>query len=167
MIDELTMKDNVILPNQMHEMLSSEESSMVIIDLRNPYEFAIGNIGDAINIPVSEILSEENISFFKTMQKNSVEIIFYGKDQLEANGPWMLMRQIGFDNISILAGGYNCFINMEPGLQKYVVEQPVMDFSAFINTNELNKEILDQNQKKPVQIIPVRRKKKNVTAGGC
>ena len=37
--------------------------------------------------------------------------ILYGKDQLETNSPWMLLCQLGFDNIKVLFGGYDYMAN--------------------------------------------------------
>jgi len=82
------------------------------------------------NIPVSEILEEESISFFQEMKKDSVIVILFGQDQLDANGPWMLLCHLGLDNVKILLGGYNYLTNEEigyynmPEIPLYLVEEP-------------------------------------------
>ncbi|MBN2175792.1 MAG: hypothetical protein JW731_16805 [Bacteroidales bacterium] len=173
MLKELQNPDNTVLPEQMKQMLSSGGKQYLLVDLRNPYDFSRGHLENAINIPVSEILSEDGFSFFEESEKNSVNVILYGKNQLEANGPWMFLRQLGFNNVQVLAGGYDFFHQLEPGKAdyihkpNYIVEEPVMNFSEFIDqsTSENIKSVTEQV--KPENVIPIKREKKSGTAGGC
>ncbi len=172
-IEELFNIENEMIPDEMMDILAYGDSNSVLIDVRDPYEYDKGYLGEAINIPVSEILMEESISFFQEMKKDSIIVILYGQDQLDANGPWMLLRQLGFDNIKILLGGYNYLANEEidyydmPEIPLYLVEEPQLNFAEFIENASLNAGQMDEQIEEPKQIAPVKRKKKVVAEGGC
>lgn len=172
-LTELSNKENEIPPGLVSEILSKKDQSFVFVDLRNPYEYGRGYIGEAINIPVSEILTNESISFFEDKQSNSVAVVLYGKDQLEANGPWMLLKQLGFGNVKVLLGGYDLIskkgknMTYNPEMNEYQVEQPVANFAESLN-NSLSPHAETSNDDNfTKQIIPIKRKKKTATAGGC
>jgi 3-mercaptopyruvate sulfurtransferase SseA len=102
------------------------------------------------------------------MKKDSVTVILYGKDQLEANGPWMLLRQLGFDNVKVvLLGGYDYMADEDINYYEmheiplYLVEEPLINYAEFIENATLNSGQVDQQKEEPKQITPVKRKKKN------
>lgn len=172
-LEELYNIENEIIPDEMMDILTYGDSNSVLIDVRDPYEYNKGYLGEAINIPVSEILKEESISFFEEMEKDSVIVILYGEDQLAANGPWMLLRQLGFSNIKILLGGYDYLADEEidyydmPDIPLYLVEEPQINFAEFIEEASLNLGQIEKQIEEPKQIKPVKRKKKVVAEGGC
>lgn len=172
-LDELTNEENEISPELITSILEKNDPSYVMIDVRNPYDYIKGYLGEAINIPVSEILTKESISFFEDMQKEAIIVVLYGKDQLEANGPYMFLKQLGFDNVRILLGGYNYFdnLNMADKLVSeqfdYQIEKPIANFAKAFKITSTPTEIVDDDNKPTRQIIPVKRKKKAVTSGGC
>ena len=51
------------------------------------------------------ILNGENKEFFEGLQSDSITAVLYDYDQTEANGPWMILKQLGY-NVKILLGGY-------------------------------------------------------------
>lgn len=172
-IEELYNIENEMIPDEMMDILAYGDSNSVLIDVRDPYEYGKGYLGEAINIPVSEILEEESLSFFQEMKEDSVNVILYAKDQMDANGPWMLLRQLGFDNIKILLGGYDYMANEEidyydmPEIPLYLVEEPQLNYAEFIENASLNAGKADEKIEESKQIIPVKRKKKVVAEGGC
>lgn len=172
-IEELYNIENEMIPDEMMDILAYGDSNSVLIDLRDPYEYGKGYLGEAINIPVSEILEEESLSFLQEMKEDSVTVILYAKDQMDANGPWMLLRQLGFDNIKILLGGYDYMANEDidyydmPEIPLYLVEEPQLNFAEFIENASQSTGQIDEQIEKPKQIAPVKRKKKVVAEGGC
>lgn len=173
MLEELYNIDNEMIPDEAMEILAYGDSSYIFIDLRNPYEYDKGFLGDALNIPVSDILEKESIEFFKQMESDSVTVVFYSNTQREANGSWMLLKQLGLQNIKVLMGGY-CYITNEdidyynlPEIPEYFVEEPFMDFVSFMEEAS-NSSIQDQTSKTEVKtVVPVKRKKKIISEGGC
>jgi rhodanese-related sulfurtransferase len=70
--------------------------SRVIIDVREPFEFATGHVDGAINIPPTELMHGAH-------QLNSVpkdvEIILYCRSGARSRSAGMILTQLGFTNI--------------------------------------------------------------------
>lgn len=174
LIEELNKPNKTMTPDEAMKIIDNGYSSTVFVDLRNPFEFNKGFLGEAINIPVSDILLDESIEFFQQMENDSIVVILYSNNQREANGPWMLLKQIGFNNMKVLLGGYDYLVKNEfsedniPEMQEYSVEEPILDYAAFFESIDNNGDnSRERNTDKPIIIQPVKRKKKSVTAGGC
>lgn len=86
------------------------EGEALFVDLRSPAEFARGHIDNAVNIPTQNLLDPGNK--FRLNDPNK-RIILYGASELAANGPWMLLRQLGYENIQVLQGGYDYWSDLE------------------------------------------------------
>jgi len=172
MVEELYNIDNEVLPDDVMDIIAYGDSATVLVDIRNPYDYKKGFLGDAINIPVSDIMSEESIAFFDEMLSDSLSVIIYGNDQFEANGPFMMLHQLGYNNIKILLGGYTYLTNEDidyydmPEIPEYFVEEPDFIFSEVI-ANIGSGENLENNTEAVKTIQPVKRKKKTVAEGGC
>ena len=171
MTEELISHQDEMTPAEAHRILDANDDSFVFIDLRSPYEFDRGSIPNAVNIPVSDILDKEAIDFFRQTEDDAVTLVFFSGDQRAANGPWMLLKQIGFDHIKVLMGGYDFVgINNEiqpdsKDLKGYDAEEPALDFAAFMK--EAGGNSPDENSQGPIPIQPVKRKKKSAAEGGC
>jgi rhodanese-related sulfurtransferase len=173
MLEELFNSANEMTPEEAMEVISNKDATYQFIDLRNPYEFEKGAIPEAINIPVSDILFPENTELFKEMTSSSITLIFYGNTQQEANGIWMLLKQLGVERIKVLLGGYEYIAGVMnhtyegPESPVYRVEEPVLDFAAYMKeiSNEYEGERTSGPETKT--IVPVKRKKKTITEGGC
>lgn len=171
MLEELYNIDNEMLPDEAMEILAYEDSSYVFVDLRNPKDYDLGYLGNAINIPVSDILDEEHVEYYRQLEKDSLIIVLYGQDQLQANGPWMILKQLGFTNMKVLLGGYEYMADEDidyydqPEIPEYFVEEPFLDFATFME--EASSSSFNETKEEPLQVQPVKRKKKTITEGGC
>ena len=165
----LSLEDE-IFPEDVASVFEYEDPGYVVVDIRNPYEYYKGHLQTAVNIPVPDLLSEENIRFFKQLEQDSMTVILYGQDQLEANGPWMVLKQLGFDNIKVMLGGYGYYTTNSldiydmPDIPEYLVEEPNYDFAEISSQNN----VIEATESKPAQkITTIRKKKKAAVEGGC
>lgn len=71
-------------------------SERVIIDVREPFEFATGHVKGAINIPPTELM--HGTAKLNSFPKDS-EIIVYCRSGARARTATMLLMQQGFTNI--------------------------------------------------------------------
>lgn len=173
MIDEIYNPNNEITPEKAMKLIDNGLSSFVFVDLRNPYQYNRGFIREAINIPVSDILDNENIDFFQQMQIDSTMVVLYSNNQREANGAWMLLKQLGFNNLIVLLGGYDYLTNKKndrsdlPEIPTYRVEEPAFDYAAFFDAPGGGDNSTEKTTLEPAAVQPVKRKKKTSSAGGC
>ncbi|MBU2652166.1 MAG: rhodanese-like domain-containing protein [Bacteroidetes bacterium] len=167
----LSLVDEVF-PEDIVYALEDSASGYQLIDLRTPYDFLQGHIRKAVNIPSSVLLQEDNLLFLQKLDKDSVTIVLYGNNQSQANLPWMLLKQIGIENVKVLLGGYDYIkgILIDPyaveDLPNYLVEEPAFDFASLLEINtSASGESPDNHQ--PEMIMPVRKKKSTAAEGGC
>ncbi len=170
---DLSNSGNVISLAEAVKLTKNKNQDVVFVDIRDPFEFGTGHIENAVNIPVPDILGADNMGFIKSQQNDSSITILYGGTQQEANGPWMLLHQIGFQNIKILGSGYQSFMDYcaknSDTLPNYdtSAEQPVLNFAEFVNKISVTGSGQTQPQREAKKIIPVKHMKKSGAEGGC
>lgn len=165
-------QDN-IYPKDVAGIVESGDATFFIIDLRSPEDFHKSHIGNAQNIPLQDLLASENLRLIKKLAKDSIIIVLYGHDQLQANGAWMLLKQLAFDNIKVMPGGFDYYSTSSldlyelPEIPVYMVEEPKYDYRGVLDSlsGDQPVENLNINANEPVQVI--KRKKKSNTEGGC
>ena len=108
-VDALIESDAYFYPWELEQVIAGETDTIVLFDLRNNFVFGQGHIPGAENLSASVLSREENIERMKKLRDMGVTVVLYGETQLDANGPWMLYRQVGFDNVKILLGGYSYY----------------------------------------------------------
>lgn len=159
-------------PDQAMEIVFAEEPGYTFVDIRNPYEYVKGHIDGSVNIPYQNFLAEENLEFFDEMKADSVTVVVYGWDQTEANGPWMMLKQLGYTNVKILMGGYGFYSGetfdmfYESEIPQYFVEEAKYNYREIMLAFE-NGEGMEEETSDYEMIVPVRKKKKAVVEGGC
>lgn len=148
----------------------SEIKNVALIDIRSPFEFNKGSLENAINIYTPDILLDSNIDIFNKLKQENTTVLLYGANPNEALGAYMILYQLGYDNLKILS------INNSYSQNKLItsnaeIEKSAPDIKAFIEESIKNAEI--EPTKQIVQpapkktIIPVKKKKKMPTEGGC
>lgn len=157
-----------VTPEEAVELLK-DTISTVFVDLRSIYDYEKGKLGNAINIPIPMLLNEDNKKLFETWEKDSVRVVLYGNDQLQANAPWMMMYQLGYTNTATLMGGKNYMDLQMDGLltesSTYETEYPAVDFKGILDKASAGQETVIKQA--PKKTVVVRKKKKKAAEGGC
>lgn len=154
-----------------HNYLASiseiSDTNNVLIDIRNTFEFEKGSLNNAINIQPSEFLSEENLNLFKTFKKENKTVLLFGNNPEEVNLPYLLLSQLGYDNIKLLTLEIK-YIQNNFFTKNSPVETYKNDINAFINESLKNSgsKIINKPKPKKKRIV-VRQKKKKTAEGGC
>ncbi len=169
-LEDLTNKDALFYPWQLNDLLNNKMQNVALFDIRNDYVFSHGHIPGAENIQAEDLSKKEFIKRLNKLKEKNITVVLYGDDQLQANGPWMLFRQVGFSNVKVLLGGYQYYIQHQNDLSAIKADTtfekgvPMYDFAKMAapkNGAAVNVE----NEKKTVEIR--RRKKTTSVAGGC
>lgn len=171
-LNTILAEQEEIIPYETAKIVARKDQNYQLIDLRSPYDFLIGHISGAINIPLNSILEDDNFATIKKISDSGKTLIFYGNDQSQANGPWLLMTQLGIGNIKVLAGGYEYYIHRNDSAyiavdSIYCAEKAKYNYARVMQEISGDNNISSSIEKQPKKVVPRRKKKKSVAAGGC
>ncbi len=149
----------------------------VLVDIRTQFEYDKGHLDKAINVSSPEFLSDENSKLFEKFKEENKTIVMYGNNPNEAITSYMLLSQLGFDNIKILTVE-NSYDQNKLITKNVVVESAAPDVNAFIQesvkkTAEAMKKanVVVKSKPKvvsaPKKVVTVKKKKKMPVEGGC
>lgn len=93
-----------IVPDVVADMLVQKDPSLRLIDVRTPEEFEDYSLPGSINVPLSNLLSEE---YKDILNQDAYMNVFYSNGSVYANQAWMISRQLGYENNFVLEGGLN------------------------------------------------------------
>jgi rhodanese-related sulfurtransferase len=104
LVNELASGSQYMEPETIADMLVAKDPSFRLIDVRSQDDFEKYSLTGAVNIPLPELLSEQNAGILSDEVKTNV---FYSNGSSDANEAWMLARQLGYENCYVLRGGLN------------------------------------------------------------
>lgn len=71
--------------------------SKLIIDVREPYEFATGHVPGALNIPPAELMN--GAKELENIPKDT-ELVLYCRSGARSNTAMHILKQLGFTNLT-------------------------------------------------------------------
>jgi rhodanese-related sulfurtransferase len=93
-----------LTPDAVADLLVQKDPNLQLIDVRTPDEFMNFSLPGAINIPLTDLLSDE----FKDVLDQDIKMnVLYSNGTLQANEAWMIATQLGYKNNYVLQGGLN------------------------------------------------------------
>ena len=158
---------------------SMQDSKFLLVDVRNNFEYSKGHYGNAINVPVSQLLDDSFIERLKKSKNDGTTVILYADQPYAANSAWMLLYQLGYDHVRILSTR-TMYNNDKLDLKEVQPDAPEMDYATVLEkakiapVKKVNKVVYQskpqsktapETEKKQVKTIP--KKKKRMPEGGC
>ena len=159
-----------------------DNTNHVLVDIRTSFDYDKGHLENAINISSPEILSDDNSDVFNKIKEENKTIVLYGNNPNEAITPYMVLSQLGFDNIKILTVE-NSYDQDKLITKDVLVENAAPDVNGFIQesikkTEEAMKKAKAATKPKyvapkakvvttPKKVVPKKKKKKMPVEGGC
>jgi len=104
LLEEANTKVRYFTPDEVADLIVNNDPSIQLIDLRPQDEYDKFHLPGAINIPLSDLLSDE---YRDLIDQDIKQNIFYSNSTVDANEAWMITRQLGYLNNYVLMGGLN------------------------------------------------------------
>lgn len=145
------------------------DTTCVFVDIRSTFEYEADHLEKAFSIPAAKLFDEDSKALFDNWQKDSLQVILYGKNELQVNAPWMLLYQLGYTNTRLLMGGMDYIDKLYNDElaenETFNVEAPAYDYAGIIAAASSGETttVVTQAKKKVV----VRKKEKKAAEGGC
>ena len=158
-----------------------DTASQVLIDIRSQFDFNKGHLESAINMYAPEVLNDKNSDILEDLKEDSKTLVLYGNHPNEAIAPYMVLYQLGHDNIRILSVENSYFQN-KLITKDVTIENSVADVNAFIQESIKKKAEAMKKAKAaaakskyvskpkvttPKKVVPKKKKKKMPVEGGC
>lgn len=171
LLQEANEGQQFITPDQVAHLVVSEDPSILLIDVRNADDYEYFHLPGAINIPLSDILSDDWEPYLNQDVRTN---IFYSNGVTKSNEAWMITRQLGYRNCMVLNGGLNAWAETIQNPDAPPVTHPDDEFARYDFRKGASKVFgggtLEQNTESSAAaelppIIPKPKRKK--VQGGC
>lgn len=162
-LEKLTTNDYFISVNEI------KRENFKLIDIRSQYDYDKGHIENAINMASSDIITEENQALLTELKNSNKTAVIYGNKPAQANIPFLILYQLGFDNIKLLPVELDYYQN-KLIVSPTEVEKSKQDIKSFIEESVKNAKVeAPVNVVKPIKkkVVVVQKKKKKAPEGGC
>lgn len=90
--------------DEVARFIVSEDSSLRLIDLREPGEFMKANIPGSVNVPYREFIAGDPDIY---LNDKKTRVILYGNDDYYSNFALVYTRGLGYNNTFAMDGGMN------------------------------------------------------------
>jgi len=164
---EYISDNSYILSLSEFEQINAE--TLTIVDVRSNFDYSKAHINNAINIPLSQLLDKNSIALVKSSNPEK-PVIIYGKSPDEANAAFMLLYQLGYENLKLLSvntsydDGQFRVKNIEVGKAK-------VNYALTMEKAKIQplKKVVIKPTPKPVKkkVVVQPKKKKKMPEGGC
>lgn len=102
LLSEVLNQETSLTPDQVARFIVNEDSTLNLIDLRNPDEYKASSIPGSVNIPYNEFIIKPDSYLRKDMNN-----IFYSNGDLLSGYALTIARGLGFNSSFVLKGGLN------------------------------------------------------------
>jgi rhodanese-related sulfurtransferase len=128
LLDEVNTRTQFVTPETVADLIIKKDPALQLIDVRSQDEFEKYSLPGAVNIPITDLLSDKYAEMFDQDVKMNV---FYSNGTLVANEAWMLIRQLGYDNNYVLEGGLNYWFDVILNPQKPASTSADEEFAKY------------------------------------
>jgi sulfur-carrier protein adenylyltransferase/sulfurtransferase len=172
LLAEVNTRTQYVTPDAVADMIVKKDPALRLIDVRSQDEFEKFSLPGAINIPASDLLSDQYTDILNQDIKMN---IFYSNGTLAANEAWMITRQLGYNNNFVLEGGLNYWFDAILNPQKPASTSPDEEFAKYdfrksaglaLGGGGAVQATQDQSATSSKPVIKAAGKKKKA-AGGC
>jgi rhodanese-related sulfurtransferase len=109
LLEVVNARTQFVAPETVADMIVKKDPSLRLIDVRGKDEYDKYHLQDAVNIPLTDLLSDEYTDLLDQEVKMNV---FYSNGSLQANEAWLITRQLGYPNNYVLEGGLNYWFDV-------------------------------------------------------
>jgi sulfur-carrier protein adenylyltransferase/sulfurtransferase len=173
----ISTEDRFFSPDDLARLIISGDPSIQLIDVRTADEYAAYSLPGAINIPLANLLDKDEDGDYVWEPYLDQEVktnIFYSNGTVYANQAWMLARRLKFSNNYVMKGGLNAFFEDIIHAKRPMENAPQNEHNLysfrkaaamfFGGGNNISSQAGDA---KPLEGVPVKKKKKEASGGGC
>ncbi len=171
-VGEMTEGAQYFTTDEIANLIVQKDPSILLIDVRPKDEYETFHLPGAVNIPLSDILSDE---WIETLDQDIKTNVFYSNGTVQSNQAWIICTQRGFKNNYVLQGGLNYWAETILNPQRPDQTAPNDEFAKYDFRKAMNGalgggtfEVQSTKTSSPGPMPAVAKKSiKKKAAGGC
>jgi len=165
---DIVQPTRYLTTDEVAKMIIEHDPLLMLVDVRSEDEYQQFSLNNALNIPVD--------SFALPYVKNALtvedeNIVFYSNDDLKADQAWVIGKRLGLNNIYVMKGGLNCWMQtiIQPQAPDQTASSAEFDLYAFRKGASLffTGSEIQTSDNAPVEVEVTRKKKAKTAEGGC
>lgn len=176
LLNKVINSEKYISTDKLAERIIKNDSSYLLIDVRDKESYSKYTLPNAVNIPLTKLLEDDSKMY---LNQDSKKVVLFSNDSFDATQAWVLCTKLDYENIHVLEGGINNWFNTVINPPKPVENANTEDLELYNSRKAASKYFgvvyPEQIKKKPIvikkaapkKIIPVKKKKKMPIEGGC
>lgn len=127
---ELDNQTRFVTTDQVAEWIINEDPSVLLIDVRKEEAYQKYSLQGALHVPLENILGDE---FRQYLRNDGLTLVFYSNSDVEAQNAWMICRRNEYENIYVLKGGLNHWVEtiLNPVEPPVSASQETFDLYSF------------------------------------
>jgi rhodanese-related sulfurtransferase len=174
-VKNMLSTERYINTDELADRMVNQDPSLLLVDTRNTEEFEKYSLPNAINIPLSQIFSEELNPY---LDQDIYDVVLFSNDNFTAEEAWLIGNRMGYQRLYVLDGGLNTWFEtiIQPEFPKETMSREAYDLYAFrkaagkyfgvaIDTLEIETEV--KKAAAPKKVVTKPKKKKKMPEGGC
>jgi len=169
LLSDLRNPSRFISTDEVAEMIIDQDPTLLLVDVRDMYDFLDYSLPGAHSIPLEEILMYKWID---SLAYERSKIVLFSNSDILADQAWILLKREDHDNIHIMKGGLNCWFEtiIQPSPPAETAADEEIDLYQFRKgasiyflggTAPVEQEAGNQT------VVAKRKKKTKVVEGGC
>lgn len=169
--------ERYISTDELADRIINQDPSILLIDVRDSISYSKNTIPNAVNIPLKDILKEDYEGY---LNQDEYDVVLFSNDNFYADEAWIICNRLNYQNLRVLKGGVNNWFNTIINPTKPTENMAAIDFELYSTRKaasmffgvaypeQAKKQIVPVKKVAPKKtVIPIKKKKKMPTEGGC
>lgn len=172
--DELIYKTSLnhyFTTDDVAQMMIKQEPLLLLVDIRTEDQFNEYALPGAINIPFDSLLNDHSKHY---VDQKVYNVVFYSNGSSLADQAWFILTRLGFENIYVMKGGLNLWIEtilrpIKPADYAPPHEFDIYNFRLAASKHFGGGETVENSSSAPAPVIdiPTNNNTDNGGGGGC
>ena len=169
LLSDLRNPSRFISTDKVAEMIIDQDPTLLLVDVRDMYDFLDYSLPGAHSIPLEEILM---YNWVDSLAYERSKIVLFSNSDILADQAWILLKRENHDNIHIMKGGLNCWfetiIQPSPPAETDADEEiDLYQFRKGASIYFLGGTAAVEQETGSQTVIVKRKNKTKVVEGGC
>lgn len=176
LLSELNSVGRYINTDDLAKMLITKDPSLILIDVRSKEEYEHFSLDGAMNIPMEDLLKEDNLAY---LDQDVYNTVLYSNGTSLADEAWMIMKSHAYEGNQVLKGGLNKWFKTIIDPEKpdpladhserelYEFRKGASLFFTGVSPNGVGSGGIAKTKTKKAGPRPMVKRKKKEVSGGC